>query len=105
LPADFGRAAGLLDSMDLAIAGALVAAFSGALDPLPGEVSSLDFFEFFAIYFCFRTAKPLPTADAMASGNRFSRLSFLDETFCFQMGNHDRGRHGRGVIDQWHSLR
>ena len=38
------------------------AALSGAADPFPGTAASLDFFEFFTIYFCFGTAKPLPTS-------------------------------------------
>ena len=104
LPADFGGAFALADLTGFAVTAAPDAALSGAADPFPGTAASLDFFEFFTIYFCFGTAKPLPTADALASRNRLARSSFLDETFCYQMGNHDRGRHGRGVPDQRHSL-
>jgi putative membrane protein len=35
---------------------------------------SLDFFELFAIYFSFGSAKPYPQEAALASGNRFGRM-------------------------------
>lgn len=54
-------AAVFADLTGLAVAAGIVSGFEGAVDPLAGAVTSLDFFEFFTIYFCFRTAKPLPT--------------------------------------------
>ena len=55
-----------------------------------GTGVSLDFFEVFTIYFCFRSAKPLPTRGRAGKRKTGIRMGvILDETFCFQMGNHD----------------
>ena len=62
LPVDFGGAVALADLTGFAVTGAPEAALSGAADPFLGTAASLDFFEFFTIYFCFGTAKPLPTS-------------------------------------------
>jgi hypothetical protein len=82
----------------------------GAAELTSGGVASFDFFELFAIYFCFGSAKPLPAERECASGkgletsSRGNSRNPNHETLCFSMGDHNRGRHCGRVCHQRDSL-
>jgi hypothetical protein len=66
-----------LGGAELVASGMVDAAGAGPVERLAGAAASLDFFELFTIYFCFRSAKPLPTTGR--SGKR--KRCFRDHHF------------------------